>query len=94
MVGNVVSALYALSKSVFKSTLNVLINEKYYIHKYIDVDIERHQSLLVCAISKVDFSISPDICVVPNKLKFNAGKTKVYQNEILISSTDIKTSSN
>ena len=67
-----------------------LINEDYSI----GVDIELYQGVLKHALSKVDFSIGIDIYMLPSDLNLNIGKTKGYNNKILVSNTDMKIGSN
>ena len=84
IVGNsapVVDAYY-----VFKSMLKVLINKDYSI----GIDIERYQGVLEYLLSKVDFSVSTGVCMLPRNLHLNIGKTKRYNNKILVSNADMK----
>ena len=46
------------------------------------------------AFSKVDFSVGIGIYMLPSNLNLNIGKTKGYNNEILVSNTDMKIGSN
>ena len=46
------------------------------------------------ALSKVDFSVGIDICMLPSNLNLSIGKTKGYSNKILVSNTDMKIGSN
>ena len=50
--------------------------------------------MLERALSKVDFSIDTGIYMLPSNLNLNIGKTKGYNNKILVSSTDLKIGSN
>ena len=78
-------------KQVFKSTFKALINEDYSI----GIDIERYQGVLEHALlSKVDLSVSTDIYMLPSNLNLNIGKTKEYNNKILVSTTNMKIGSN
>ena len=88
MVGNSASAVDA--QQVFKSTFKALINEDYTI----GIDIERYQGVLEYALSKVDFSVGTGIYMLPSNLNLNIGKTKGYNNKILVSNTDMKIGSN
>ena len=88
IVGNSGSAVDA--QQVFKSTFRALINEDYSI----GIDIERYQGVLEHALSKVDFSVGTGIYMLPSDLNLNIGKTKGYNNKILVSNTDMKIGSN
>ena len=88
IVGNSSSAVDA--QQVFKSTFKVLINEDYSIA----TDIKRYQGVLEHALSKVDFSVGIGIYMLPSNLNLNIGKTKGYNNKILVSNTDMKIGSN
>ena len=88
IVGNSAPAVDA--QQVFKSTFKALINEDYSIA----IDIERYQGVLEHALSKVDFSVGIGIYMLPSNLNLNIGKTKGYNNKILVSNTDMKTGSN
>ena len=46
------------------------------------------------ALSKVDFSVGMDIYMLPSNLNLNIGKTKGYNDKILVSNTDMKIGSN
>ena len=87
MVGN--SASGVDPQQVFKSTFKALINEDYTI----GIDIERYQGVLEYALSKVDFSVGTGIYMLPSNLNLNIGKTKGYNNKILVSNTDMRTGS-
>ena len=50
--------------------------------------------MLEQALSKVDFSVGIGIYMLPINLKLNIGKTKGYNNKILVSNTDMKIGSN
>ena len=88
IVGNSAPAVDV--KQVFKSTFKALINEDYSI----GIDIERYQGVLEHALSKVDFSVGTGIYILPSDLNLNIGKTKGYNNKILVSNTDMKIGSN
>ena len=88
IVDNSASAVDA--QQVFKSTFKALINEDYSIA----IDIERYQGVLEHALSKVDFSVGIGIYMLPSNLNLNIGKTKGYNNKILVSNTDMKIGSN
>ena len=84
IVGNSAPAVDA--QQVFKSTFKALINEDYSI----GIDIERYQGVLEHALSKVDFSVGTGIYILPSDLNLNIGKTKGYNNKILVSNTGMK----
>ena len=84
------SAPAADAQQIFKSTFMALINEDYSI----GIDIERYQGVLEHALSKVDFSVGTGIYMLPSDLNLSMGKTKGYNNKILVSSTDMKMGSN
>ena len=84
IVGN--SAPAADAQQVFKSTFKALINEDYSIA----IDIGRYQRVVEHALSKVDFSVAMDIYMLPSDLNLNIGKTKRYNNKILVNNTDMK----
>ena len=88
IVGNSAPAVDA--QQVFKSTFKALINEDYSI----GIDIERYQGVLEHALSKVDFSVGIGIYMLPSNLNLSIGKTKGYNNKILVSNTDMKIGSN
>ena len=88
IVGNSAPAVDA--QQVFKSTFKALINEYYSV----GIDIERYQGVLEHALSKVDFSVGTGIYILPSDLNLNIGKTKGYNNKILVSNTDMKIGSN
>ena len=75
---------------MFKSTIKPQINEDYSI----GMDIERYQGVLEHALSKVDFSVGIGIYMLPSNLNLSIGKTKGYNNKILVSNTDMKIGSN
>ena len=87
IVGN--SAPVVDAQQVFKGTFKALINEDYSI----SIDIERYQRVLEHALSKADFSVGMGIYMLPSNLNLNIGKTKGYNNKILVSNTDMKTGS-
>ena len=76
------------AQQVFKSTFKALINEDYSI----GTDIERYQGVLEHALSKVDFSMGTGIYIymLPRDLNLSIGKTKRYNNKILVSNTNMK----
>ena len=88
IVGNSAPAVDA--QKVFKSTFKEPINADYSI----GINIERYQGVLEHALSKVDFSVGTGIYMLPSNLNLNIGKTKGYNNEILVSNTDMKIGSN
>ena len=75
---------------MFKGTFKALVNQDYSI----GIDIERYQGVLEHALTKVDFSVGIGIYMVPSNLNLNIGKTKGYNNKILVSNTGIKIGSN
>ena len=75
---------------MFKSTIKPQINEDYSI----GMDIERYQGVLEHALSKVDFSVGIGIYLLPSNLSWSIGRTKGYNNKILVSNTDMKIGSN
>ena len=87
-VGNSAPAVDA--QQVFKSTFKTLIIEDYSI----DIDIERYQKVLEHALSKVDFLVGTGIYMLPSDLNLSMGKTKGYNNKILVSNTDMRIASN
>ena len=88
IVGN--SATVVDAQKVYKSTFKELINEDYSI----GIDTERYQGVLEQALSKVDFSVGIGIYMLPSNLNLSIGKTKGYNNKILVSNTDMKIGSN
>ena len=78
------------AQQVFKSTFKALINEDYSIV----IDTERYQGVLEHALSKEDFSVGTGIYMLPSDLNLNIGKTKGYNNKILVSNTGMKIDSN
>ena len=78
------------AQQVFKSTFKALINEDYSI----GINIERYQGVLEHALSKVGFSVGTGIYMLPSNLSLSTGKTKGYNNKILVGNTDMKISSN
>ena len=50
--------------------------------------------MLEHALSKVDFSVGMGIYMLPSNLNLSIGKTKGYNNKILVSNTDMKIGSN
>ena len=79
-----------MPQKVFKSTFKALINKDYSI----DIDIGRYQGVLEHALSKVDFSVGIVIYMLPSNLNLSIGKTKGYNNNILVSNTGMKIGSN
>ena len=75
---------------MFKSTFIALIKKDYSI----GIEIEWYQGVLKHALSKVDVSVSIGIYILPSNFNLNIGKTKEYNNKILVSSTDMKIGSN
>ena len=50
--------------------------------------------MLKHALSKVDFSVGTGIYMLPSNLNLSIGKTKGYNNKILVSNTGMKIASN
>ena len=88
IVGN--SAPAVDTQKVFNSAFKALINEDYSIA----IDIERYQGVLEHALSKADFSMGTGIYMLPSNLNLSIGKTKGYNNKILVSNTGMKIGSN
>ena len=88
IVGN--SAPAVDTQQVLKGTFKALINEDYSI----GINIERYQGELEHVFSKVDFSVGTGIYMLPSNLNLATGKTKGYNNKILVSNTDMKIGSN
>ena len=88
IVGN--SAPTVNPQQAFKGMFRALINKDYSV----GTDIERYQGLLEHALSKVDFSVAIGIYMLPSNLNLSIGKTKGYNNKILVSNTDMKIGSN
>ena len=78
------------AQKIFKCSFKGQINEDYSI----DIDIERYQGVLEYALSKVYFSVDTGIFMLPSNLNLNIGKTKGFNNEILVSNAVIKIGSN
>ena len=85
MVVNSAPAMDALQ--VFKSAFKALIPNKDYS---IFIDISRYQGVLEHALSKVDFSVGTGIHMLASNLNLSIGKTKGYNNKILVSKTEMK----
>ena len=86
IVGNSAPAVDA--QQLFIDTFKSLINED------LSIDIEKYQGVLKHALSKVDFSVGIGIYMLPSNLNLSIGKTKGYNNKILVSNTDMKIGSN
>ena len=86
IVGN--SAPTVDAQHVFKDKFKSLINED------LSIDIKKYQGVLEHALSKVDFSVGIGIYMLPSNLNLSIGKTKGYNNKILVSNTDMKIGSN
>ena len=82
IVGNSAPAVDA--QQLFKDTFKSLINED------LPIDIKKYQGVLEHALSKVDFSVGIGIYMLPSNLNLSIGKTKGYNNKILVSNTDMK----
>ena len=88
IVGNSAPAMDA--QKVFKSTFKELINED----SSTVIEIKRYQGVLEHALSKVGFSVGMGIYMLSSNLNLSIGKTKRYNNKILVSNTDMKIGSN
>ena len=86
IVGNSAPAVDA--QQLFKDTFKSLIKED------LSIDIKKYQGVLEHALSKVDFSVGIGIYMLPSNLNLSIGKTKGYNNKILVSNTDMKIGSN
>ena len=84
IVGNSASAVDA--QQAFKGMFKELINEDYSI----GTDIERYQGVLEYALTKVEFSVGIGIYMLPSNLNLSIGRTKGYNNKILVSNTEMK----
>ena len=84
------SALAVDAQQVFKNTFKALINKDYSI----GIDIERYQGVLEHALSKVDLSVGTSIYILPSNLNLSIGRTKGYNNKVLVSNRDTKIGSN
>ena len=78
IVGN--SAPAVDTQQVFKSTLKALVSEDYSIA----INIERYQRVLEHTLAKLEFSVGIGIYMLPSDLNLNIGKTKGYNNKILV----------
>ena len=78
------------AQQTLKGMFKALINEDYSI----GTDIERFQGVLEHALSKADFSVGKGIYMLPSKSNLSIGKTKGYNNKILVSNTGMKIGSN
>ena len=87
-MGNSVPAVDA--EQVFHSTFKALINDGYSV----GTNIERYQGVLEHALSKVDFPVERGIYMLPCDLNLRMGKTKGYNNKILVNNPDMKISPN
>ena len=88
IVGNLAPAVDA--QEVLRRMFTALIKEDYSIC----IDIERYQRGFEHALSKVDYSVAIDIYMLPSNLNISIGKTKGYNNKILVSNTSMKIGSN
>ena len=86
IVGN--SAPTVDAQQLFKDMFKSLIKED------LSIDIKKYQGVLEHALSKVDFSVGIGIYMLPSNLNLSIGKTKGYNNKILVSNTDMKIGSN
>ena len=74
----------------FKGTFKALINQDFSV----GIDIERYQGVLEHALSKVDFSVGIGIYMLPSNLNLSIGRTKGYNNKVLVSNIDMKIGAN
>ena len=88
IVGNSAPAVDA--QQALKGIFKALINEDCSI----GIDIERYQGVLEHALSKVDFSVSIGIYMLPSNLNLSIGNTKGCNNKTLVSNIDMKIGSN
>ena len=58
------------------------------------INIERYQGVLEHALSKAEFLVGIAIYMLPSNLNLSIGKTKGYNNKILVSNTGMKIGSN
>ena len=77
-------------QQVFKSTLNAMINKDHSI----SIDTDRYQGVLEHTLSKVDFSKGGGNYILPSNLNLSIEKIVKYNQNILISNTDMKNWSN
>ena len=84
IVGNSASAVDA--QEVFESTFKALIDKDYSFSN----NIQKYQDVLEHTLSKVDFSVRIGVYMLPRNLNLNIGKTKGYNDRILISLMDMK----
>ena len=54
------------------------------------IDIESYHGVLEHALSKVDFSVGTSIYMLSSDLNLSMGKTKGYNNKILVRNTDME----
>ena len=78
------------TQPALKGMFKALINEDYSI----GIDIEKYQGVLKHALSKADFPMGIGIYMIPINLNLSIGKTKGYNNKILVCNTAIKIGSN
>ena len=88
IVGNLATAVDAQHN--LKDTFKALINQDFSI----GIDIERYQGVLEHALSKVDFSVGIGIYMLPSNLNLSIGRTKGYNNKVLVSNIDMKIGGN
>ena len=82
IAGNSAPAVHA--QKVSQDTFNDLIRGD------LSIDTKKYQGVLEHALSKVDFSVVVSIYMLPSNLNLNIGKKEGYNNNILVSNTDIK----
>ena len=76
------------AQKVFQDTFNDWIKGD------LSIDMKKFQGVLQRALSKVDFSIGVGIYMHPSNLNLAIGKTKGYNNKILMGNTSMKIGSN
>ena len=82
IAGNSAPAVHA--QKVSQDTFNDLIRGD------LSIDTKKYQGVLEHALSKVDFSVVVSIYMLTSNLNLNIGKKEGYNNNILVSNTDIK----
>ena len=84
------SAFAVNAQQVFNSRFTALINEDYSVV----VDTNSYHSILEHTLSKLDFSVSTGINMLPSNLNLHIGKTVGYNDKILLSKAYMKIGSN
>ena len=86
MAGNSVPTVDA--QKAFKEKFNDLTRGD------LSIDNENYQRVLDHTLLKVDFSVGVGIYMLRSNLNLNIGKTKGYNNKVLVGNTDMKIGSN